>query len=67
MQWGTYLHRVRHVVICCIIDAGEEILTQLQREEPGCSATPKGGCSCLRYPGHRDFYFFTPKARAPEC
>lgn len=37
-QWGAYLHRVGHVVVRRVIDAGEEVLTQLQREEPGCSA-----------------------------
>lgn len=38
-QWSAYLHRVGHVVIGCVIDAREEILTQLRREEPGCSAS----------------------------
>lgn len=59
-QWGAYLHGVGHVVVRCVIDAGEEVLTQLWTEETE-------GCSCLGCPDHGDFYLLTPKNRAPEC
>lgn len=33
-----YLHGVGHVVVGRVVDAGEEVLTQLWGKEPGCSA-----------------------------
>lgn len=35
IHWGTctYLHRVRHAVVCFVIELGEKIFTQLEKEK----------------------------------
>lgn len=59
MQWGAYLHRIGHVVIRRVIDAGEEVLTQLWTEGPG--SAPASRMLLPGVPRIQDFYLFTPK------